>query len=224
MILEVSDDEWDSVVKVHLYGTFYCTRAACRVMKEQGYGRIINTSSSAGLGMLGQVDYSSAKEGIIGLTRTVAKDVMDYGVTCNAIRPVAGTRMALGGGRYEATIEKLGAEQAEQWKRVLEAADPADISPLVVYLASEAASSITGCVFDIREGYIAIYDDPPRLARTILKPDGRWLTEELRDVVPDTLTQGLEPIPPTIWRRLSIDSKGWEWSDGKLTEVQAEIK
>jgi len=92
MIYNTSDEEWDSVLQVNLSGTFYCTRAACKIMRQQNYGRIINTSSHAGLGNMGQANYSAAKEGIVGLTRTVARDMQRYGVTCNVIRPVAGTR------------------------------------------------------------------------------------------------------------------------------------
>ena len=92
MIYNISDEEWDSVMKTNLYGTFYTTRAACKVMRQQKYGRIINTSSHAGLGAMGQANYSAAKEGIVGLTRTVAYDMGRYGVTCNVIRPVSGTR------------------------------------------------------------------------------------------------------------------------------------
>lgn len=92
MVYNTSDEEWDSVIQTNLSGTFYCTRAACRVMRQQNYGRIINTSSHAGLGNMGQANYGAAKEGIVGLTRTVARDMGRYGVTCNVIRPVAGTR------------------------------------------------------------------------------------------------------------------------------------
>ena len=95
MIFNMSDEEWDAVLKVHLYGTFYCARAACRVFRNQKSGRIINFSSSSGLGNLGQVNYSAAKEAIVGFTRTVARDMGKYGVTCNAIRPGAATRMTV---------------------------------------------------------------------------------------------------------------------------------
>ncbi len=92
MIYNIPDEDWNAVLSVNLSGTFYCTRAACRIMKDQKYGRIISTSSHAGLGNMGQSIYSAAKEGIVGLMRTVARDMQRYGVTCNVIRPVSGTR------------------------------------------------------------------------------------------------------------------------------------
>ncbi|MBM3150540.1 MAG: SDR family NAD(P)-dependent oxidoreductase, partial [Chloroflexi bacterium] len=91
MVFNMSEEEWDLVMKVHLYGTFHCTKPACVIFRQQRSGRIINTSSIAGLGNMGQANYSAAKEGIVGFTRTVARDMGKYGVTCNAIRPNAGT-------------------------------------------------------------------------------------------------------------------------------------
>jgi NAD(P)-dependent dehydrogenase (short-subunit alcohol dehydrogenase family) len=96
MVFNMSDEEWDIVQKVHLYGHFYCARAACRHMRAQKWGRIINTSSSAGLAeTFGQANYGAAKEGIIGLTRQISRDMAKYNVTCNAIRPGAATRLTL---------------------------------------------------------------------------------------------------------------------------------
>ena len=88
VVYDIKTEDFDAVIKTHLYGTFYCTRAACSIMKEQGYGRIVNTASHIGLGFKGQATYSTAKEAIVGFTRTVARDMADYG-TCNAIRPIA---------------------------------------------------------------------------------------------------------------------------------------
>ncbi|MFQ5925792.1 MAG: SDR family NAD(P)-dependent oxidoreductase, partial [Dehalococcoidia bacterium] len=95
MVFNMSPEEWDAVIKVHLYGHFNCTRPACVIFRQQRSGRIINTSSEAGLGNMGQANYSAAKEGIVGFTRTVARDMGRYGVTCNAIRPIAATRLTV---------------------------------------------------------------------------------------------------------------------------------
>ena len=93
MVFNMSPEEWDAVIKVHLYGHFNCTKPACVIMRQQKSGRIINFSSSSGLGNMGQANYAAAKEGIIGFTRTVARDMGKYGITCNAIRPAAWTRL-----------------------------------------------------------------------------------------------------------------------------------
>ncbi len=225
IIFNMTDDEWDLVIKVHLYGTFYCTRAACRVMKEQKYGRIINTSSLAGMGQMGQTNYSAAKEGIVGLTRTVARDMMRYNVTCNAIRPIAATRLTVTDELFEARKKAVGEEKAVQWKKNLEAAQPEDITPLVVYLASEKAHAVNGCVFDVRSDFVARYDDPPRLASTIIRKDGKWNSEELVEVMPKTLVAGLgEPLSATGVKKLAVDARGWEYDGKKLTEIPPVLK
>jgi NAD(P)-dependent dehydrogenase (short-subunit alcohol dehydrogenase family) len=193
MIYNTTDEEWNSVIKVNLSGTFYCTRAACRVMRQQNYGRIINTSSHAGLGNMGQANYSAAKEGVVGLTRTVARDMQRYGVTCNVIRPVAGTRgfveMVKNKGLKEAWAKMWGTELAERRvKQMLELNQPEDVAGLVVYLASEKAHDVNGCVFEVWHGHIGIFADPPPVEQVLAK-DGRWTPEELAAKMPLTLTK-----------------------------------
>src|SRR5579885_1890263 len=104
MVFNMSEDEWDDVVDVHLKGHFTTIKAAGVIFRQQRSGRIINTSSTSGLGNMGQANYSAAKEGIVGFTRTVARDLGRYGVRVNAIRPRAiDTRLAGGeGGGVEA--------------------------------------------------------------------------------------------------------------------------
>ena len=203
MIYNTSDEEWDSVLRVNLSGTFYCTRAACRVMKQQNYGRIINTSSHAGLGNMGQANYSAAKEGVVGLTRTVARDMQRYGVTCNVIRPVAGTRgfidMVKEKGLKEAWAKMWGAELAERRvKQMLELNRPEDVAGLVVYLASEKANNINGCVFEVWHGHVGIYADPPPIEQ-VLSKDGHWTPEELAEAMPSTLTRDKKHDLPAIF-------------------------
>ena len=219
MVYNMTDEEWDLVLKTHLYGTFYCTRTACQIMRERKYGRIINTSSSAGMGNIGQANYSAAKEGIVGLTRTVARDMARYGITCNAVRPVAASRMNINKQLYQTWVKSVGQEKADEFKRQLEARKPEDVSPMVVFLATEQASSITACVFDVTYNYIAIYDDPPRFWRIITKKEGRWLPDELVGLMPKTLTAQVETSPPGIWLRITPDAKAWEWADKTLREV-----
>ncbi len=203
MIYNTTDDEWETVLKTNLSGTFYCTRAACRVMKQQNYGRIISTSSHAGLGNMGQANYSAAKEGIVGLTRTVARDMQRYGVTCNVIRPVAGTRgfieMVKEKGLKEAWSRMWGDELAEKRiKQMLELNQPEDVAGLVVYLASEKANNVNGCVFEVWHGHIGIYADPPPVEQVLWK-DGMWTPEELVETMPATLTRNKTHDLPAIF-------------------------
>lgn len=186
MVFNMSDEEWDIIQKVHLYGHFYCTRAACRHMREQKFGRIINTSSTAGMAStFGQANYGAAKEGIIGLTRQVSRDMAKYNCTCNAIRPTAATRLTLNPDLI-AAWERAGRAGAKE-RTEANAAD--DIAPFIVFLCSDAASNISGRTFNVMGGQISLYSEP-ELERTIYNK-GRWTVEELLDVVPGTLGQGL---------------------------------
>ncbi len=203
MIYNTTDEEWESVIKTNLSGTFYCTRAACRIMREQNYGRIINTSSHAGLGNMGQANYSAAKEGIVGLTRTVARDMQRYGVTCNVIRPVAGTRgfieLVKEKGLKEAWSRMWGAELAEKRvKQMLELNQPEDVAGLVVYLATEQAANVNGCVFEVWHGHIGIFADPPPVEQILWK-NGRFSVEELVETMPTTLTKNKVHDLPAIF-------------------------
>ena len=187
MIYNMTDDEWDIVQKVHLYGHFYCTRAACRHMRAQKWGRIINTSSSAGLGStFGQANYGAAKEGIIGLTRQVARDMAKYSTTCNAIRPGAATRLTLNPDLL-AAWERAGRTGI---KEKVEATVPDEIAPFIVFLCTEAAGNISGRTFDVIGGKVSLYSEPTR-ERTIYKK-GRWTVEELLEVAPATLGKDLK--------------------------------
>jgi 3-oxoacyl-[acyl-carrier protein] reductase len=203
MIYNIPDEDWNAVLQVNLSGTFYCTRAACRVMRQQNYGRIISTSSHAGLGNMGQSIYSAAKEGIVGLTRTAARDMQRYGVTCNVIRPVSGTRgfveMLETKGLREAWTKMWGAEIAERrLKQMLELNQPEDVANLVVYLATDKADNINGCVFEVWHGHIGVFADPPPLEGVLWK-DGRFTPEELVQTMPTTITKDKKHDLPAIF-------------------------
>jgi NAD(P)-dependent dehydrogenase (short-subunit alcohol dehydrogenase family) len=189
MVFNMSDEEWDIVMKVHLYGHFYCARAASRHMRAQKWGRIINTSSTAGLAStFGQANYGAAKEGIIGLTRQMARDMAKYNTTCNAIRPTAATRLTLNP-ELIAAWEKAGRTEA---KERMEANQPDDIAPFIIFLCTEAASNISGRTFNVFGGQISLYSEP-ELERSIYKK-GRWTVDELMDMVPGTLGEGLQVL------------------------------
>lgn len=198
MVFNMTEEEWDMVMKVHLYGHFHCTKPACVYFRQQRSGRIINTSSIAGLGNMGQANYSAAKEGIIGFTRTVARDMGRYGVTCNAIRPNAGTRLTLTP-ELKAAWEKakaqglptIGGEALE----ALEKATPEMIAPLVVFLATDEAANINGCDFWVGGGEIGVFSQPEIKGK--INKDGIWTLDELIDIMPKKVTEGLvNPAPP----------------------------
>ena len=162
-IYEIPTEDWDAMVKTHLYGTFYCTREACRIMKEQRYGRIINTSSHNGMGQITLATYAAVKEGITGFSRSVARDMAKYGVTCNIIRPIAAWRGA------PMKISAFANNRQE------------DVAVLVTYLASESADHINGCVFEVYNGHVGIFQEPPPI-KQILWKDGQFTPEELAPI------------------------------------------
>ncbi len=198
MIFNMTPEEWDLVIKVHLYGTFNCTRPACTVMKLQRSGRIINTSSESGLGAVGQANYSAAKEGIVGFTRTVARDMGRYGVTCNAIRPRAATRLTVAPEMAEA-IEKASAEGkpmpvGPEVTAILPL--PEEIAPFVIFLATDAAANINGCNFFVGGNQISLMSDPV-VTKTIYNKTGAFTLDDLLAIVPNSLAAGLvNPSPP----------------------------
>ena len=171
LLTDLDPSAWDLLIKTHLYGTYYCTRAASAVMTAQGHGRIVCTSSHVGLGANGHSAYSAAKEGITGFARSVARELRDHGITCNVIRPVAAWR---------------GHPSDDPVRRQL---IPDDIAALVGFLVSESAGNVSGCVFEVWHGHVGIFRDPPPVEQVVVK-DGTWTCEELARLLPDTLTRG----------------------------------
>jgi NAD(P)-dependent dehydrogenase (short-subunit alcohol dehydrogenase family) len=191
MIFNMTEEEWDVVIKVHLFGAYYCTKAAAVHMRQQRWGRIINTSSISGLGSMGQANYSAAKEGIVGFTRTVALDMAKYGVTCNAIRPMAMTRGITP--ELKESIAKKAASmgitdpaEIDKFFSSLFSAGPEHIAAFVTYLASEEAAFINGRTFYVNGTNIGLYTDP-QITSQINKVDGIWTLDELIKAVPNNL-------------------------------------
>jgi NAD(P)-dependent dehydrogenase (short-subunit alcohol dehydrogenase family) len=183
LITNMSEEDWDAVIAVHLKGTFACTRAAAAQMRRQRSGRIINTSSASGLiGNAGQANYGAAKAAIAGFTRVVARELAGYGVTCNAIAPMAATRLTAG---WLDQAAKIGVAMPE----------PEGIAPLIAYLAGDGAADINGQIFYVFGGTVCLAQ-PPLPMRTIFKPT-RWELDELVQMVPWNLMGGIaNPAPP----------------------------
>jgi 3-oxoacyl-[acyl-carrier protein] reductase len=146
VVWKLSDEDWQAVLGVHLTGTFNMTRAAVPVMREQHYGRIVNVTSYTGLhGNVGQANYAAAKAGIIGFTRTTAKELAGFGITVNAISPNAETDMV-------ASIPPDRLAELQASIPMGRFADPAEMAPAVGFLASEQAGYITGVVLPVDGG------------------------------------------------------------------------
>jgi len=176
MTFNMTKEEWDAVIQVHLTGTFYCGRHACAYFREQSKaganikGRIISTMSHAGLlGNIGQPNYASAKLGIGALTMVWGREMEKYGTTANAIVPMARTRLTTQtaglGGMFE---KKEGA---------FDDMAPENVSPLVVYLASDAAQNINGRWLSIRGGKLESWL-PPQLGKGI-DIGRKWKPQEI---------------------------------------------
>lgn len=182
MVFNMTEEDWDAVLKVHLYGHFNTIRAVSPLFRQQRSGRIINTSSVAGLyaTTYGQANYGAAKEGIVGLTRKVARDMGRYGVTCNCIRPSAGTRLTLS--------EEMRKTRSETVAR-FQGLSPEGIAPLVVWLASTESAGVNGRTFYVEAGRIGLYSEPT-LERQLVKT-GAWTIDDMFEFMPIALTGDL---------------------------------
>ena len=183
MLFNMSIEEWDAVINVHLRGAFCVIRPAAALMRAQKSGRIIAFSSGSAAGNSGQANYSAAKAGILGLIRTAARDLAKYGVTANSIWPSAATRMtatvpeAATTLRAERGLTRLGARPQIR--------DPKHVAPMVAYLASDLAENITGQTFAIGGERLALISNPAPV-REVYCPGG-WTIEKMLELFPNTL-------------------------------------
>ncbi len=153
LLFKMSDDDWDRVLAVHLRGAFLCARAAQKPMVEQKFGRIISVSSTSALGNRGQVNYSAAKAGLQGLTRTLAIELGQFGITANAVAPgFIDTDMT------RATAARLGLTP-EQMRDALKdriplrrVGQPSEVASVIAFLASDDASYVNGQVIYVAGG------------------------------------------------------------------------
>jgi 3-oxoacyl-[acyl-carrier protein] reductase len=147
-LADMADDDWDDVIGVCLTGTFRCVRESARLMTARGYGRIITVASRAWQGNPGQANYSAAKAGVVGLTKSAAKELGRHGVTANAIAPGLIDTPSL---RGLATFDQI-AERAVRDNSIKRIGQPSDVAAAVLYLASPQAGFITGEVLHVSGG------------------------------------------------------------------------
>jgi len=176
MLFNMSEDEWDAVVETHLKGHFTVFRAASAVMRKQaGGGSLVAFTSGAFAGSIAQANYAAAKGGIVSLVRSAAAGLHRYGVTANAVAPVARTRMS-----------------ANVPMNLAEMGDPEDVAPLVVYLLSDRARHVTGQVYTSVGPKIAVWNQP-REVRAVYA-DGRWTPEAIAERLDSTVGQERMPL------------------------------
>ena len=191
MVFNMTEQEWDDVIAVHMKGTFSVVKNASVLFRQQRSGRIITFSSTSGLyGNSGQANYGAAKDGIAGFTRVVARDMGRYGVTANAISPSAATRMTTS--IPDEARELRAARGISTGASITLRGGPDDIAPMVTWLASDEAQHVNGQVFHVTEGLVNLLNQPEPV-KTIQK-DGKWTVEELARVFPATI--GLELYNP----------------------------
>jgi 3-oxoacyl-[acyl-carrier protein] reductase len=193
----VTEEEWDLAQDVNLKGYFAMIRDLAPHFCGQGAGAIVNTSSGSGFGHPSAVAYAAAKEGVVGLTRTVARELGRFGVRCNAIRPLAlgqstreydvatskwSTLMAL-------TMRPRGGQPSEFKAATLETHPPAKISPLVVWLCTDAARTVNGRTFHVRGDVIARFADS-QYEREVEQVGG-WTLDALDEIAPRELVDDL---------------------------------
>ncbi len=200
MIWNMSEDDFDAVVSVHLKGHWNMCHHAIKYMRQAGHGRIVNFSSDAFKGSVGQCNYSASKAGIIGLTRSIAKEAARFGITANAMCPSADTRMTVNDAvkanrkrRFEA-----GLLTKAEYERTLQPRGPEYVAPMVVYLCLDEADYINGQVFHAERGRIHTYYFGEESRSLHKGDDGMFTIDELIETIPGSLMSGIVPVVPPV--------------------------
>ena len=205
MLWNMTDEEWDQVIKTHLYGHFYCTRAAVQYMREaikdgkQEYGRIINGSSYAGIkGNIGQPNYSAAKAGVIGFTYSGALAFWKAGITCNAIVPRALTQISdsIPDDKMRQLAASRGVEGSDtlpidELKKKFIGGSPEAIGPMVCWLSSADSAKVNGHIFLVMEGRISLFSYMDE--QKMVFKEGAFDVDEVWNIMP-TMTAGIPNI------------------------------
>ena len=182
----MSVEEWDAVIKVHLYGAFHVSRAAVPHFRKQESGAYVHITSTSGLiGSVGQTNYGAAKLGIAGLSRCIAMDMQRYNIRSNCIGPHAFSRM----------IETVPGQTEEQMKARAEKTKPDHIAKLISFLGTDAAAKVSGQIFGVRGNEIYLYNQP-RPIRIMARTDG-WTSENLAEHWLPAVQKAFTPLERT---------------------------
>jgi NAD(P)-dependent dehydrogenase (short-subunit alcohol dehydrogenase family) len=197
MIFQMTPEDFDLIIRNNGKATFATCKFAAIVFRQQRSGRIVNMTSDAGLGEIGRSNFAAASEGIVGVTRTVARDLGRYGVTCNGISPMVETR------QFPGTVDEYrvasGAPRDERagigqsppladWQGPGYRDDPDNVAPLAVYLSTYAAPHINGYIFGVRGGSIYLYSNPA-IERSVHKY-GNFDMDEMDVLMPKMIGSG----------------------------------
>jgi len=181
---QMTPEDFEQVINVHLLGSFYVAQAAARHFRKQESGTYVHFTSTSGLiGNVGQANYSAAKMGVVGLSKSIALDMQRFGVRSNCIAPFAWSRL-IGTIPAETESEKARVERVKQMA-------PSKIAPLAVYLASPLSDGITGQIFGVRMNEIYLFSQP-RPIRSIHDSDG-WTIDGLAERLEPALRTSFTP-------------------------------
>lgn len=202
MIWNMSEEEWDQVIAVHLKGTFNLTRHAAPLMREQRYGRIINCVSEAYQGGVTHLNYAAAKGGIASFSYGTARELGKYGVTCNVFVPRASTRMVQGEDVKKMIMKRVEAGLMTQEKAdemLLDTLPPENFANFIAFLASDEAAGINGQVFLTTPGALGLFSQPEIIVQERHDPnkEGPWTFEQCAAIAKEKLLVNYKnPAPP----------------------------
>lgn len=185
---KMSASDWDDVIRVHLSGYFYVSRAAAIHFKTQASGCFVHFTSTTGLiGTVGQANYGAAKAGVVGLSTAIALDMQRFGVRSNCVAPTAWTRL----------IDTVPTDSGERRARLeqVKTMTPEKIAPLVAYLCSDDAADVTGQIFGVRKNEVFLYARPTIL-RTMQMSDG-WTPRSCAEILMPALRPSFQPLRST---------------------------
>jgi NAD(P)-dependent dehydrogenase (short-subunit alcohol dehydrogenase family) len=190
---KMTDEDWDSVIRVHLYGAFNVSRAAADHFRKRNTGAFVHMTSTSGLiGNTGQANYAAAKLGIAGLSKSIALDMRRFNVRSNCIAPFAWSRMT-------GSIPN-SPDQAERLK-TLQTLSPVPIAAVAAFLASDAAAEVTGQIFAVRKNEVFLMSQP-RPIRSVHRAEG-W--------TPETLTSHALPALKPSFVPLDVTANVFSW-------------